>query len=78
MTAEHFDSALDVDDWQISERVVALKSEVAGLRRAEEVYTKKRQHTPNQALEHVKRMEPGQEILDELTALANRKRPSSR
>ena len=62
-----------MDDWQISERLVALKSEIATLRNADQVYTKKRQHTPNEAREHIKRMERVQQILEELTALTQRK-----
>ena len=64
-------------DWQISERVMALKGEIASLRRTDEVYTKKRQHSLNEALEHMQRMERVQHILGELTALSQRKHPPS-
>ena len=61
---------------EISERVTALKREIASLRHTDEVYTRKLHHTLNEALEHMARMERVQQILDELTTLTKRKYPS--
>ena len=63
-------------DWATSERVVALKSEIATLRQTDDAYTTKRRRTPKEDLEHIKRMQRLQEILGELTALTPRKTPA--
>lgn len=64
-------------DWQTSERVAALKGEIASLRHTDGFYAKKRQHTLNEAVQHNKRIERVQQILAELNDLRERKHPPS-
>ena len=62
---------------EISERVVVLKSEVASLLQSDEAYKKNRRKASTEGQEHIRRMERVQRILEELSDLKGRKHPPS-
>ena len=61
-----------MDSADISQRVAALKSEIASLQRASSRYTHMSHHTPLERQEHASRMERLEQIMLELSELAER------
>ena len=61
-----------MDEQQTRERLAALKSEMASLRHTDAAYRKKHQRTQMESLEHVRRLERMQQILEELATLTKR------